>query len=347
MAHLGLYPEDWVTLESGEKYKGGLNNRCRPEGFGIRQEGTNTFYVGEFLNGWRHGRGFLLHVEKWTEKRMVWQHGTYEEVMATAEFDSCGRVIHVDNVGKYVPDTVHLERWYITDDGVWEADKYLHDISRSVLQSPAWADALTAFSSYEFYNESPARCPTRFFKEVKTVHADGQYAFNREAFISPYDRTSLLVCDADGNVCRVEAGKEYCFLYDSLTTKKEYITYTLSMSADYKKHIDLILEDWGDNKPALARQTLYARALGSLIERCERKNRPTAAEYIKAIGEKAKEMKDEWTIEAELHNTWLYSAKAGERYRISGCDVQELAGVAAQVNDIIQYIDSKWKNSTN
>ena len=335
---MDLNPEKWVTLASGKQYKGQLNVRCQPEGFGICQESKNSFYVGEFCNGWRHGRGFLLHFERWTEDRMVWQQGSYEEVMATAEFDSCGRVIHVDNVGKYVPDKVTCERWYITDDGIWEADRYKHDVSRAVLQSPAWTDAVTAYTHYEFYRESYFREPTRFFREVKEARPDGQYSFNRGAFIAPYDRTSLLVCDADGNVCRVEAGKEFCMRYDTHAHSTEYITYTLSMSKDYKKHIDLLIEDVSGRTPALAGQPLYSRALGSLIERCKREKRPEAEEYREALD---KVQGDEWTIDADLHNTWLYSVQAGERFRITGCDPEQLAEVAAQTKEILEYIERK------
>ena len=335
---MGLYPEDWVTLTSGKKYKGDLDSHCRPDGFGIQQEDEHTFYAGEFRNGWKHGRGFLVHFEKWTEKRKVWKKGTYEEIMATAEFDSCGRVIHVDNVGKYIEDDVKCERWYLTEDGIWEYDKFKKEESRATFRYPEWSDAETYYTRYEFYHESRFYDPTHFPNQVVSVKPDGQYSFNREAFIAPYDNTSLLVCDFNGNVCRLEAGKEVEILYSHHTHSDEYIVYTFSLSRDYKTHIDLMVHDWKENKPALAKQHLYSRALGSLIMRCSLKGRPELKEYNMVL---QRVKGDKWTIEEDLHNTWLLSAQAGQRFRITGVNAAELAAVAEKTEEMLNYIDSK------
>ena len=339
MFQMGLHPEDWVTLKNGKKYKGELGANCRPDGFGILQEDETSFYVGELQNGWKHGRGFMLHFEKWSEKRMVWQKGTYEEIMSTAEFDSCGRVIHVDNVGKYVPQEVNCERWYLTEDGMWNADEFKSEISRYILRSRQWDGAETYYTRYEFYRNARFNDPTHFAKSVSEVHADGQYSFNREAIITPYDRTSLLVCDFNGNVCRLEAGKEALFLMGHHTHSDEYLGYTFSLGTDYKMHIDLMVGDWKEQVPPLAKAHLYSRALGSLIMRCKMlRRRPDLEEYnvvLQAV------QGDEWTIEEDQLNTWLMSAKAGVRYRITCVDPDLLAAVAPQAKDILDYIDSK------
>ena len=335
---MGLNPKDWITLKNGKKYKGSLAPNGRPDGFGILQEDEQTFYAGEFSGGWRNGRGFRVHFEKWTEDRMVWVKGTYEEIMSTAEFDSCGRVIHVDNVGHYVPDKVNCERWWLTHDGIWENDEFKGEVSRAPLRCRQWDGAETYYTRYEFYRNSRFNDPTHFTNKVSEVHADGQYSFNREAFIAPYDNTSLLVCDFNGNVCRLEAGREAAWLYGRHTHSDEYIIYTFSLSKDYKTHIDLMIGDWKEKVPALAKAHLYSRALGSLIMRCKMKGRPEVADYDKV---RNRVQGDEWTIEEDPHNTWLLSAKAGERFRITGVDADELAEVAAQTQDILSYIDSK------
>ena len=100
---MNLYPKDWLALPDGRRYQGEtLQNSGIPHGLGIVTLGDDHhFYVGEFAYGKRHGRGFLLTHKEWDAVESVWVNGTYEEVMKTAEFDCCGRVIHVDRVGHY------------------------------------------------------------------------------------------------------------------------------------------------------------------------------------------------------------------------------------------------------
>ena len=108
-----LEPEQWLTLPDGRRYQGETDEVTNmPDGLGIITcEDFNHFYVGEFRDGKRCGRGFLLTHEQWSAVEPVWVNGSYEEVMATAEFDSCGRVIHTDRVGHYENRNIQHEAW--------------------------------------------------------------------------------------------------------------------------------------------------------------------------------------------------------------------------------------------
>ena len=78
---------DWPVLPSGQSYFGNQSDDNKPNGLGvITLEDDHHFYIGEFVNGKRQGRGFLLTHEEWDSIDSVWVRGSYEEVMATAEF---------------------------------------------------------------------------------------------------------------------------------------------------------------------------------------------------------------------------------------------------------------------
>jgi hypothetical protein len=116
---------DWLTLPDGHKYQGDVDGQTGlPHGLGIlvliegnyREE--QCYYIGEFRQGKRDGHGYLLCCRYVSEP--YWQRGTYEEVMATAEFDQCGRVIHCEPVGKWVDSMAW--RWQVEQNGLWAAD---------------------------------------------------------------------------------------------------------------------------------------------------------------------------------------------------------------------------------
>ena len=48
-------------------------------------------------------------------------HLSYEEVMSTAEFDSCGRVIHTGPAYRY--ETREVKEWAVLEIGWWEGEK--------------------------------------------------------------------------------------------------------------------------------------------------------------------------------------------------------------------------------
>ena len=61
--------------------------------------------------------GFGVWVEKRVHTYTEAIHLSYEEVMSTAEFDSCGRVIHTGPGYRY--ETRKVEEWVVLDIGWW------------------------------------------------------------------------------------------------------------------------------------------------------------------------------------------------------------------------------------
>ena len=75
-----LEPEQWTALSDGRRYQGETNEVTNlPDGLGIITcDDLSHFYVGEFRDGKRCGRGFLLLHEQWSAVEPVWVNGTYE-----------------------------------------------------------------------------------------------------------------------------------------------------------------------------------------------------------------------------------------------------------------------------
>lgn len=133
---------DWPDQFEGKPYRGEKDpSTGKPDGYGILlyqdEEGkTVMLYAGGFKQGLRHGRGYLLRLE---EKDASYQRKpTYEEVMSTAEFDSCGRVIHVDNIQSItVRRTEYL--WMLEQDGLWADDAFVEPCARDFTP---WKDSI-------------------------------------------------------------------------------------------------------------------------------------------------------------------------------------------------------------
>ena len=118
---LRLEKWDWKELSASTE-----------NGYGIRsfadENGKITaLYVGGFKDGLRNGRGFMLNLKE-TEHRYE-RKATYEDVMKTAEFDSCGRIIHVDNI-QTVSWTETHRSWMLADDGLWADDAFVEPVER-------------------------------------------------------------------------------------------------------------------------------------------------------------------------------------------------------------------------
>ena len=67
--------------------------------------------------------GFGVWVERYIRRITDAIHLSYEEVMSTAEFDSCGRVIHTGPAYRYV--TREVEEWVVLDIGWWVGEKLI------------------------------------------------------------------------------------------------------------------------------------------------------------------------------------------------------------------------------
>ena len=201
---MNLYPDKWLALPDGRRYQGEtLENSCIPHGLGIiTLDDESHFYVGEFAQGKRHGRGFLLTHKQWEAVEPVWVNGTYEEVMATAEFDSCGRVIHTDHVGHYENYTVHHEQWIKDSDGVWADDNFIEPCDPDALKRAPWKYAMTMYD-YDYSGSPIVKYSDVFTKHIADADADGCYSFNGRAYVTTYDDNHLLFCDRYGHVFKL------------------------------------------------------------------------------------------------------------------------------------------------
>ena len=113
---------DWIPLEDGRLLIGSEN------GLGsIRGADGESLGAGELKDGVLHGYGFAFvrTVKEYTETRKR----TYEEVMETAEFDSCGRPIHYESG----PITVRKRKvdWISMGTGLWEEGRLVKPAAMS------------------------------------------------------------------------------------------------------------------------------------------------------------------------------------------------------------------------
>ena len=66
-----LYPNKWILLPDGKRYQGEIDKATGlPHGLGMMALDATTFYAGEFSNGKRHGRGFLITLEVEENERL-------------------------------------------------------------------------------------------------------------------------------------------------------------------------------------------------------------------------------------------------------------------------------------
>ena len=66
-----LYPNKWILLPDGKRYQGEIDTATGlPHGLGMMALDATTFYAGEFSNGKRHGRGFLITLEVEENERL-------------------------------------------------------------------------------------------------------------------------------------------------------------------------------------------------------------------------------------------------------------------------------------
>lgn len=230
-----LYPDKWILLPDGKRYQGEIDKATGlPHGLGMMALDATTFYAGEFSNGKRHGRGFLITLEVEEKEGQRWVRGTYEEVMATAEFDSCGRVVHCDRVGHSVPCMVRYEKWVKSNDGTWASDVFVAPADLSALHGKPWKWAETTYKSVRYRDNSPNPFATEFKNQIREARRDGTYSFNGKAYVTVYDDNHLLFCDTYGHVFVLAPGEEH--YYDDMSLgpeNKERHIFSLRIAPDY------------------------------------------------------------------------------------------------------------------
>ena len=187
-----MYPIQWTTCILGKKYYGNIDSVTEmPDGLGIMSMENDQLYVGEFQQGRRHGRGFMLRLEDHSHTEQYFQHYSYEQVMSTAEFDSCGRVVHTGPSGEWKTEHVEDFRYVKEKDGVWDNDALVSEIDDSLLKQKPWAD-YELISSGIHYDEvkmqNPVKAPLSSLEPGGVLKVDGS-----PYFITQYGDDGLLV----------------------------------------------------------------------------------------------------------------------------------------------------------
>lgn len=195
-----LDPNNWPACATGQKYRGSIDKATGlPHGLGIIELQPGLLYAGEWRQGKRHGRGFLLRLEDRSREEKYWHRYSYEQVMETAEFDSCGRVVSTGPSGEW--RTSHVEEYAFAkeQDGLWQDDALVCDVGSSLLRDKAWSgytlmqrDLLLTSGDY------PVDW-TPWHSSLAQLEADGTLKVNGYAhFITPYDNDRLLVLNYSG-----------------------------------------------------------------------------------------------------------------------------------------------------
>ena len=188
---------DWKELEASTENGYGIRS------FADENHKVTALYVGGFRDGLRSGRGFMLHLKETEIKRQ--RKATYEDVMETAEFDSCGRVIHVDNI-QTVTWTEIRRSWMLADDGLWADDAFVQPVERDF--SP-WEDrsleiAWDHIENGEVqYHHLTRQEPIRDCKGEGWLDLDGIF----HVFLTPLPDGRLLMLHDDGCCFALEPGE--------------------------------------------------------------------------------------------------------------------------------------------
>ena len=211
-----IYNKYWTCEYNGKLYRGNLDkDKGIPDGYGVmaypiissckRDYYGNVIisqlYVGHFSNGVREGRGFVLTRKEYT--KTLTRKRTYEEVMETAEFDSCGRVIHCE--GGPISYEVKEEQWVMESDGIWKDDILVKAINRDW---SAWDGYHLEVSKREIAKDGFTFATSPYKGLITDVSPDGELKFvYMEFIISPLDDCSLLCCNGTGEAIVLKPGE--------------------------------------------------------------------------------------------------------------------------------------------
>ncbi|MGM9802691.1 MAG: hypothetical protein ACI308_00785 [Muribaculaceae bacterium] len=232
-----LHPDEWALLPDGRRYQGETDKSTMlPNGLGIIALDDSHFYAGEFAQGKRHGRGFLIiHTTKQQEED-IWVNGSYDEVMATAHFDAAGRATSYDPVGQYEKRTVKHHSWKKANDGFWQDDEFVSDADTSPMHSLPWKWAIANLDVTSYHSGLPDSMPKHYDKTIGSVSESGELSLNGLAFVTPYDEQRLLFCSRQGHVFTLVPDVERNFdIRNANGAMRERHTYSLSFGEpDYK-----------------------------------------------------------------------------------------------------------------
>lgn len=205
MIYVDFKEDGWKVLPDKRRYLGSVDPVTGlPDGIGVLTDDRLHFYVGDLRQGKRHGRGYVVFHEVTKKKVRRFVHYTYEQVMSTAEFDSCGRVIHTGPAGHMIDDVETTERWVKQQDGFWEDDQLVREFPADALAGEPWCRLMLVKRQYhngKLYF-GPYRTP------INTT-VEGSIKLNGyQHFISPYDESALLMMSLSGAPLLVRMGQD-------------------------------------------------------------------------------------------------------------------------------------------
>ena len=202
--------EDWPMSPDGKRWYDGREGEQTgvPNGLGILEYSKESYYVGEVREGKRHGRGFMLRQETRVTKEQYFHHYSYEEVMATAEFDSCGRVIHTGPSGE-VRTQEKREVFFVKEqDGQWENDHFTQPIDLTLLHSEQFSQCVLTNHHILLTSNDYAVVWGPYVTPVSDVTDKGLITFNGyDCFVTPYDAHRLLLLTNEKSIFIVGVGE--------------------------------------------------------------------------------------------------------------------------------------------
>ena len=212
----------WIDLPDGRRLLGDENGLgCIVDPAAETADGASEIaFAGELKGGVLNGYGFVFR-KKVTEETYT-RRPTYEEVMSTAEFDSCGRVIYCD--GSMRTEVRRNVEWIKEGIGLWK-DGRLVELSKMVFPEGLVLTAKWDEYTYEKlnYEYMPEDMPLSGANEDGVLEK-GWY----KACVQPLPDGRIMVLEGHGAVAILAPGDSFTFEHDKNPTCYNTYTYTLT-----------------------------------------------------------------------------------------------------------------------
>lgn len=211
----------WIDLPDGRRLLGDENGLgCIVDPAAETADGASGIaFAGELKGGVLNGYGFVFR-KKVTEETYT-RRPTYEEVMSTAEFDSCGRVIYCD--GSMRTEVRRNVEWLKEGIGLWK-DGHLVEPSKMVFPEGLVLTAKWDEYTYEKlnYEYMPEDMPLDKATEDGVLEK-GWY----KACVQPLPDGRIMVLEGHGAVAILAPGDSFTFEHDKNPTCYNTYTYKL------------------------------------------------------------------------------------------------------------------------
>lgn len=211
------FGKNWTELEDGRKLWGSEN------GLGTIVSPNGDIGSGELRQGVLNGYGFAFVKREWDEEKT--RKKTYEEVMETAEFDSCGRVIYCD--GSPLTYKEHRVDWLPIGMGLWENGelKQQSDMKfpEGLIFQGQWVEMMYERVHHEYLPEET---------KLTDLKADGLAELGwTKAYLQPLPDGKILGIDDNGIPFILAPGEEFEYNHNpNPTCYNRYIYKLLTQS---------------------------------------------------------------------------------------------------------------------